>query len=109
MKSYIICAIAEESEMGDVRNECSILVGKPGREHLKDLGIVGSVILKLLTKNLVEGENLIHLLRTGTNGSLCKHGNQPLGFIKCRDFPGCLSNHQLLKGDSAPWSSSVPS
>jgi hypothetical protein len=35
--------------MRDMRNECTILVGQPGREHPKDLGIVGSVILKLLT------------------------------------------------------------
>jgi hypothetical protein len=85
-----------------VRNECTILVRKPGREHLKDLGIIGSVILKLLTKNWVAGENLIHLPRIGTSGSPCKHGNQPLGFIKCRDFPDSLSNHQLLKDGSAP-------
>jgi hypothetical protein len=25
-------------------------------------------------------------LRIGTSGGLCKHGNEPLGFIKCRKF-----------------------
>jgi len=34
-----------------------------------------------------------------------KHGNEPLGAIKGMEFLDQLSDYQLLKKDSAPWSS----
>jgi len=33
----------------------------------------------------------------------CEHVEEPLGSIKFRELPDYLSNHQLLKIDSAPW------
>jgi hypothetical protein len=33
----------------------------------------------------------------------CEHGNEPLGSIKGRESVDLLSEYQLLKVDSAPW------
>jgi hypothetical protein len=37
----------------------------------------------------------------------CEHSNEPLGSIKDGEFLGQLSDYQLLKKDSVPWSYSV--
>jgi hypothetical protein len=34
----------------------------------------------------------------------CKHGNELSSFIKGREFLGWLSDYQLLKMKSVPWS-----
>jgi hypothetical protein len=34
----------------------------------------------------------------------CKHGNEPFGSINDWEFLDWLSDYQLLKKDSAPWS-----
>jgi hypothetical protein len=33
----------------------------------------------------------------------CEHSNEPSGSIKVGEFPDLLSDCQLLKKDSAPW------
>jgi hypothetical protein len=43
------------------------------------------------------------------NGTNSKHnlfgqrGNEPLDFLKCEEFLGKLSDHQLLKNSCAAW------
>jgi hypothetical protein len=34
----------------------------------------------------------------------CEHGDEPSGYIKGGEFGDLLSDYQLLKKDSAPWS-----
>jgi hypothetical protein len=41
--------------------------------------------------------------RIGTNGSLCEHGNEHSGSIKCWEMLEWLSNCWLLKKDSTLW------
>jgi hypothetical protein len=47
-----------------------------------------------------DGVDWIDLAQEGT----CKHGNGPSGSIKCSEIREYLSDWQLLKKGSAPWS-----
>jgi hypothetical protein len=47
--------------MGERRGTYRVLVGKPeGRNHLKDPGVDGRIILKWICKKWVEGHGLDH-------------------------------------------------
>jgi hypothetical protein len=78
-----------------------------GRDHLSDLGIGGRIILKYtLKKEDVRVWTRFIWLRIGSSVSSCEHGNESLGSIKGHGF--CLlSDYQLLKKDSAAFSSLV--
>jgi hypothetical protein len=45
------------------------------------------------------------LLRIRSSGGFNEHGNEPSGSIKGEVFLDQLSDYQLLKMDSAPWTS----
>jgi hypothetical protein len=45
------------------------------------------------------------VLKRGPVTGFCEHGNGPLGSIKYGVFRNWLSTYQLLKSDTAPWSS----
>jgi hypothetical protein len=57
------------------------------RDHLKDLGIDGSIIFKWILK-VWDGRACAGLIwfRVRTCGRPCDHGNEPLSFIKCGEF-----------------------
>jgi len=40
----------------------------------------------------------------GPVADFCEHGSEPSGSIKGGEFHGYLSDYQLVKKDSAPWS-----
>jgi len=67
----------------------SILVGKlSDRDHLKELGINGKIILKCMFK---KSNGVGHGLDCGGSGygqvaGVCECGNEPLGSIKCGEF-----------------------
>jgi hypothetical protein len=57
------------------------------RDHLKDLGIDGTIIFKWILK-VRDGRACAGLIWFGVRacGSPCDHGNEPLSFIKCGEF-----------------------
>jgi hypothetical protein len=57
------------------------------RDHLKDLGVDGKILVKRIFKNW-GGEAWTGLiwLRIGAGGEHFECGNKPLGSIKCGDF-----------------------
>jgi hypothetical protein len=54
-------------------------------------------------KILYEGVEWIYLAQNRDQGS-CEHGNEPQGPIKDVEFLDLVSDYQLLREDSAPWS-----
>jgi hypothetical protein len=74
--------------MGKMRSANTVLVGKPKKnDPLVRLDIDGRIILKwILQKQRVRVRAGFNCLRIGSSGRLCKHGNEPSGFIKGRDF-----------------------
>jgi hypothetical protein len=70
--------------VGDRRGAYRVLVGKPeGRNHLKDLGIDGRIILKWDLREVGYGHGLD---RSGSGqgqfAGCCECGNEPSGSIK---------------------------
>jgi hypothetical protein len=57
------------------------------RDHLKDLGIGGSIIFKWILK-IWDGRACAGLIwfRVRICGRPCDHDNEPLSFIKCGEF-----------------------
>jgi hypothetical protein len=91
--------------MGETRNACRILVGKP--DGKRPLG---------RPRRRCVGNIKIDLRETGWNGmdwidlaqdrdqwrTLCEHGDEPSGFLKCWEVLEYLHNWQLLEKGSAP-------
>ena len=74
--------------VGDKRGAYSVLVGKcEGKSHLKDLGIVGRIILKWIFK-MWDEEAWAGLIGSGQGqvAGACECGNEPSGSITCREF-----------------------
>jgi hypothetical protein len=67
------------ARIGDMRNEYSILVGKPERKnHTEDLAVDGRIILEWIFvkySGKVWTERIWH--RIGTSGGYCEHGDEP--------------------------------
>jgi hypothetical protein len=64
----------------------TILVGKPGGDHLEDLGVDGNIILEWIL-------NMVGVCRLESSGQgegavegSCEHGNEPSGSIKYREY-----------------------
>jgi hypothetical protein len=74
--------------MGEMRNACSILVGKPeGKRPLgrHRLGWEGNVRMDIGDIGW-EGVNWIHLAQDGPVAGPCEHGNEPSGSVEVREF-----------------------
>jgi hypothetical protein len=83
--------------IGDVRNRTFSL-----RNHLRDLGVDGRIALTW-NLNRVWGPGLDSPgWRQGPVAKSCKHGNDPLGFIKGGGI--WLSDYEILRMHSAPYS-----
>jgi hypothetical protein len=59
-------------------------------DHLEVPGIDGRIILKWMVWKWDVAGTRLFWLRKGTCGRLLKSGNEPSGFIKCREFIDCL-------------------
>jgi len=58
-KSWRISWVGHVARVRERRNACPVLVGKPyGEMTLKDLGLVGRVILKWMLKSRIGGRGL---------------------------------------------------
>jgi hypothetical protein len=49
------------------------------------------------------GKLNLSVLGYGQVVGCCEHGNEPLGFIKCREMIECLKHCRFLKDDFAVW------
>jgi len=74
----------------DNRSLYRVLVGKPeGRDHLRDQGVDGKIILKMIFKKWYVGVWIgSHSLRIGTG----ECGNKRTGSIKCGEFRAWLKS-----------------
>jgi hypothetical protein len=91
--------------MGEKRNAYRISVGKP--EGKRPLGKSrrrreDNIKMDLKQDGLVR-TGLIWL-RIGPVEGSCEHSNEPSATVKFSEFFECLSDWQLLKMGSAPWS-----
>jgi hypothetical protein len=55
------------------------------RDHLKDLGIDGRIILKWIL-NKLDGKAWTGLIWLKIVAGACEHSNEPSGSIKCGEF-----------------------
>jgi hypothetical protein len=74
--------------MGEMINDCSILVRRPeGNIHLEDLAVDGEIILEWI---FVKYDRRCGLDSSGSGqgpvASPCEHGNEPTGSIKNGEF-----------------------
>jgi hypothetical protein len=77
-----------------------------GRDHSEDLDIDGKIILESILGKC--GEKVwtgFIWLRMGPVTGSFERSNEASGYIKGGEFLVYLSDYQLLKKDSAPWSS----
>jgi len=77
-----------------------------GRDHLKDQGADGRILLKRIIKKMRVWERGLDSVSSGYSTVLgsCEQGNEHLGPIKSGAFFNQLNGHQILKEDSAPCS-----
>jgi hypothetical protein len=88
--------------MGERRNAHKVLVGESGgKNHLEDLVIDGRIRLdhKEVGWEVVEW---IYQSHNGEGVVPCEYDNEILVSIKGWEFADRLSNHHVLKKDSAP-------
>jgi len=73
---------------GERRYVHRVWVGKPeGKNHLKDPGLDGSIILRWILRKWDMGACTGSIwLRIGTGGCICSCCNAPSGSIKCGKF-----------------------
>jgi len=83
--------------MGEMRNAYKILVRKRKIQNCGDVWVDGRIILKGSLKEVVHVRTRLIWLRIGSS-------NEPSGSIKVGKFLDHLSDYQLLKKDSGPWS-----
>jgi hypothetical protein len=70
--------------MGERRDAFRVLVGKPeGRNHLKNPGIDGRIILKCIIERLGGSIDWIDLAQVTDS---CEYGDEPWDSIKCGEF-----------------------
>jgi hypothetical protein len=76
------------AQMGEMRNVCNILVGKPfgKRPHGTPMHKLEDNIKQILAKLGWRGWTGSICFRIGTKACPCEHGDEPSGSIKGREF-----------------------
>jgi hypothetical protein len=108
MKSFITCTLRQGracSTNGEKRNAYRILLGKPELKRTRERPRCGWMDnIKMGFREIGwGGMDWIDLAQDRDQWrSLCEHGNEPSGSMKCWEVLEWLHNWQLLKKGSAP-------